>query len=327
MGTNSYITMDSKPSINPTLKRTFEELQNMTAKLKSRDSSILHMFEAASKYCDVGTTDDDSSTELMSDDDFDEEDYEQESRAAKALVKAAFERRIPEDKVRKLVRMETNKKPRLLSDAGRPPFENRLPMVESAPIISLAMAKHSHDGTSFSEVRPEELLKEKLKSAGHSFETHTFDSLTSFFLTLSEESIQAYDMEIVKAVRTEDVNKLRELKAAGKTMHCGNRFGESIIHMASRRGAASVVRFLLSEAMASPRLCCDFGRNPLHDACWSGDVNFDVIDQLLDVCPDLLYITDSRGFTPLAYVTKAHWKDWKVYLEQKDVKSLLRREI
>ena len=70
----------------------------------------------------------------------------------------------------------------------------------------------------------------------------------------------------------------------------------------------------LIECQSSVQVTDDFGRTPLHDACWTSEPNFDSIRLLLDQDPWLLCIMDCRGSTPLGYVRKAHWAVWIGFL-------------
>jgi Ankyrin repeats (3 copies) len=154
-----------------------------------------------------------------------------------------------------------------------------------------------------------------------------FSSVSNFFTEMTPEAIAAYDIPIVQALRTENMEELRRMKEANKPMLCGNKFGETIMHAAARRRSGKVVEFLLKECNVTPRVCCDSGRTPLHDACWTVDTNFDVIDLLLDACPDLLYITDKRGFTPMSYVREELWEQWCSYLETRGAHKLSAKEL
>ena len=51
-------------------------------------------------------------------------------------------------------------------------------------------------------------------------------------------------------------------------MDCFNRFGESLLNIACRRGFEDIVAYLLEQESVSVRHCDDCGRTPLHDACW-----------------------------------------------------------
>jgi len=197
-----------------------------------------------------------------------------------------------------------------------------------------------------------------------------------FFQPLTPESIAAYDGSLAAAARNADLEKLRALLASQQqrkaahtaeegesesgapnsrssfsqqqkttTLHWRdhvprNKFGESIVHTAARRGTSHVMRFLLEEAQMTPAVCCDSGRTPLHDACWTcrdpthlrsqqqqqqqdssqnpwlqKQQQQDVPAQLIAALPDLLYLTDRRGFPPLAYVPPNQWAAWRRFLD------------
>ena len=70
------------------------------------------------------------------------------------------------------------------------------------------------------------------------------------------------------------------------------------------------------EANVNIRVCCDSGRTPLHDACWTSKPDFSIVRLLLKECPDFLRIKDKRGFSPLAYVPHGQWGEWGDFLEK-----------
>jgi len=96
-------------------------------------------------------------------------------------------------------------------------------------------------------------------------------------------------------------------------MSACNKYGESILQLACRRSSAQVIEFMLENG-ADLRLMDDYYRNPLHDACWREDPNFEVVSLILDKDIDLIRMVDSRGSTPLKYVREEHWIHWCVYL-------------
>lgn len=130
------------------------------------------------------------------------------------------------------------------------------------------------------------------------------------FLATTEEMVAAYRLDVVNALRTEKVDELRKLHDAGAQLQCCNRFGESLIHMACRRGLTDVVRFLVRDAKVSLLVKDDYGRTPLHDACWTPQPRFDLVRFILEEVPALLCVEDVRGHLPLHYVRKEHWGDW-----------------
>ncbi|CAB9500137.1 ANK [Seminavis robusta] len=149
------------------------------------------------------------------------------------------------------------------------------------------------------------------------------EALQGFFLPPTQAEIDAYDHDILAAVRTENIPVLQQFHAAGRPLKCSNRFGESILHLACRKGLVQVAKFLIEEAHVPLHVCDDYGRTPLHDACWSHKPNFQLMDLLITHSPDLLYIKDKRGFTPLKHVRRQQWPEWKAYLQQKPAASLM----
>lgn len=135
----------------------------------------------------------------------------------------------------------------------------------------------------------------------------------------SQQEIDSYDMEVVRAVRSGSVDKLRSIMANGrKDFNACNRFGESLIHMACRRGNVDVVRFLLKEGSTRTDMRDDYGRTPAHDACWTADANIEVMDELLQRMPIAILLTeDVRGFTPFQYARKEHWPAWVDFLKDR----------
>jgi ankyrin repeat protein len=137
------------------------------------------------------------------------------------------------------------------------------------------------------------------------------------FIKLSEPMIEAYTVEVVKAARSGDTALLRKLHAEGKSLQCCNRFGESLIHMLCRRGELEPVKFLTEEAGVSLRVRDDYGRTPLHDACWTSKPRYDLVEYILQKEPGLLYVTDVRGHVPFHYIRKEHYNEWFDFLQEK----------
>ena len=139
--------------------------------------------------------------------------------------------------------------------------------------------------------------------------------LRSFFLEMSDEHVSGYDMPKAAALRTEDLAGFRRMIAQGQNLQVCNRFGESIVHAICRRGSDKLLQFFLDEANVSLKVVDDYGRNVMHDACWTAQPHFDLVERVLRNCPDLLLIEDKRGNTPLHYVRKEHWGLWCQFLD------------
>lgn len=138
-------------------------------------------------------------------------------------------------------------------------------------------------------------------------------------LAPKKEDMDSYDMEVCRAVRSCNLEKVRELHQAGHSLDACNKFGESLIHMACRRGDVRIVRYLIEEAKVRVDVRDDFGRNILHDATWTSSCNLEVVDVLLKVVPPEYWIMeDQRGHTPFEYARREHWGPWLKYLRKNE---------
>ena len=161
-------------------------------------------------------------------------------------------------------------------------------------------------------IAPQEFLIKILEARGHP--THSIPAMKSAFRRLpTGAELEDYTTELVGAVRQSNIQQLKQLQATGKSMSACNRFCESVVHMACRRAKSEVVEFMLRNG-GSKWLVDDFGRTPLHDACWRPEPHFDIVTLLLDLDPDMLRVEDVRGSTPLKYVPEEHWIHWCAYL-------------
>ena len=137
------------------------------------------------------------------------------------------------------------------------------------------------------------------------------------FIKPTPEMINAYEPEKISVVRKQDVEGVRALHQKGASFDACHRFGESLIHMASRRGCKEMVEFLVREAKVTLFVRDDYGRNVLHDAFWTAEPNFDLITLLINEVPEFLCVRDVRGHTPLNYVRKGDFTAWCDYLHKK----------
>jgi hypothetical protein len=138
--------------------------------------------------------------------------------------------------------------------------------------------------------------------------------MNDFFPQVTEEQIAAYDIALVVACRSDDLETLRSLHAGGKSMNACNRFGESLLHIACRRGFVDMVQFLLDTCGLSVRILDDCGRTPLHDACWNPTPQLEICKWLIERDPSLLLVKDKRGSTPFQYARPEDWPTWRQFL-------------
>lgn len=164
------------------------------------------------------------------------------------------------------------------------------------------------------EVSPRELLMQIVKEKDTGIQIRDALAMKGFFSEYSEEEVAAYDAVVLSAIRTQDIEKLREFHKGGRPLKCSNNFGESLLHLACRRNFFDVVNFLIHEAKVPVRIRDDYGRTILHDAAWTCEPNFELIELILRECPDLMFIRDRRGHLPIEYARKSHWGSWNKFL-------------
>lgn len=198
--------------------------------------------------------------------------------------------------------------------------KHRMNASASAPSLHLLAQQMEQSrpalGSPYASTNPEKHLRKVLNQLGASnVQTCPTLDVKDFFHENTDDNINSYNPNIVAIVRRGDVAALREMHRDGRMLQSCNKFGESILHAACRRGAFEVVQFLLDEAQIELRLRDDYGRTPLHDACWTTEPETEIVQLLISKCPEMLLMTDKRGFSPLAYVRKAHWGEWCEFLD------------
>jgi len=129
----------------------------------------------------------------------------------------------------------------------------------------------------------------------------------------SDEQIRSYDSTLLSAVRTSDVNRLSQLMNEGYVMSACNRFCESILHLACKRSSLEAITFLLENG--AELVADDCGRVPLHDLCWRRENSFKIAKLLLRLDPQLVFVADNRGATPLEYVPEHMREAWCDFIQ------------
>lgn len=163
-----------------------------------------------------------------------------------------------------------------------------------------------------SPIPPDQFLIRLLNSRG--YDTCLIPALESpFRRPPTSQQVKDYDNEMVGAIRNSDLDALRVLHDSGRCMSACNQYSESIVHMACRRSEFKIVEYVLNNG-GDITIIDDFGRTPLHDACWCPEPRFDVVTLLLDRNSELLRIIDVRGSNPLNYVRREHWLQWCAYI-------------
>ena len=165
-------------------------------------------------------------------------------------------------------------------------------------------------------VDPDDYLLQLMKCmAGVALKQQPGLEMNNFFAPVTEAQIASYTMDVASATRKNDISTLKHMSGSqGMRLNCCNRFGETLLHIASRRGYSDMVEYLLNDANVSVRVIDDTGRTPIHDAIWNPTPQTGICRWIIERDPSLLFIKDKRGFTPLAYSRPEHWKTWRQFL-------------
>ena len=166
------------------------------------------------------------------------------------------------------------------------------------------------------KLSPDEFLQKLLlATCGVELVPKKAQSLENFFATVTDEQVAAYTMTVVSACRRNDLDALKKLYSEeNQIMNCSNRFGESLLTMACRRGFEAIVEYLLQLPDVDIRVCDDSGRTVLHDACWNPTPQLKIVELIMERDPALFFISDNRGFTPFQYARSQHFLIWREFL-------------
>ena len=141
------------------------------------------------------------------------------------------------------------------------------------------------------------------------------DMEDGFFPEITDEQITAYNMKLVVACRENDVDTVKSLvEKDGMEADCCNRFGESLLHMACRRGFKEMVQYFLTDAKLDVRIRDDVGERPCMTHAGMLRAQPEILKWLIEKDPSLLLISDKRGSTPFQYARPQDWPIWRQFL-------------
>jgi ankyrin repeat protein len=133
------------------------------------------------------------------------------------------------------------------------------------------------------------------------------------------ELLDAYDVDVARAIRSNNVALLRQLLDDGRCFDGVNRNGESLLHLACRRGNYDVVEFLVYEAGVNVDVVDNMGRSVLHDVLWRPHYQQAMELMVLLLCiipPELLVSEDIRGHSCFDYCRKVDYDAWIDFIKK-----------
>ena len=186
--------------------------------------------------------------------------------------------------------------------------------ISKSPIRSLPLKKRIKEALT-EVVNPADFVTNAFESRGISVD-ELVSQAEKRFRAPSQTMIEAHTQELLQAVRDNNLDKLKQFHESGVVLESSNKFGESLLHLACRRGRSSIVRFLVQVVQVNLDVRDDYRRTPLHDACWTSEPNFDILKLLITEAPEHLLLQDVRGFPPFDYVRREHWSRWMEFLRE-----------
>jgi ankyrin repeat protein len=160
---------------------------------------------------------------------------------------------------------------------------------------------------------PQEYLDDIMKSRGYS--TKRYNTLkTAYHNKPTPLQRASYDLHLIGLVKQNRPDILNEIFQSGISPNPCNVYGESLLHMVCRRGEYHILKVMLDNK-CNVQVADDYGRTPLHDACWASEPATETVELLLKEDISLMLMTDCRGFLPLSYVRKEHWEQWINFLD------------
>jgi hypothetical protein len=144
----------------------------------------------------------------------------------------------------------------------------------------------------------------------------------------SIDKVNGYTANVLEAIRKGNLAKLKEMDDCKMlNVDACTRWGDSLLHLACRCSQTDIVMFLLNKG-AAVDVRDDYHRTPLHDAVWTAEPNFELVDCLLKRGASYqVLMPDVRGFTPFDYVRQEHAGQWLRFLwERKSILTLDQEE-
>ena len=162
-------------------------------------------------------------------------------------------------------------------------------------------------------ISPQAYLDAMIRKRGYL--TRRYKTLTTgYYNKPTELQKVSYHIHLIGLARSEDAEGFKAVLEAGISPNPCNQHGESLVHTICRKGSHELLKIMI-DAGTSIQVSDDYGRTPLHDACWGAKPSFETVKLLLEKDLRLLHMTDARDAVPLSYVHKEDWKAWIEFLD------------
>ncbi|KAJ8610030.1 hypothetical protein CTAYLR_006644 [Chrysophaeum taylorii] len=149
-----------------------------------------------------------------------------------------------------------------------------------------------------------------------------------------DELPQMYDKELLSVFYEGSMEEVRSRvvgEKSSRVANAQNANGETVLMKVCRRalsgtskgGGLSVVSLLLKSG-ANPMVCCDSGKNVLHDVFWTAKpppaAVLEAMEKMVDILREatgknglleLMLSEDKHGYTPLDYVVPSQQPNWR----------------
>ncbi|KAL3921051.1 MAG: hypothetical protein SGILL_002958, partial [Bacillariaceae sp.] len=136
------------------------------------------------------------------------------------------------------------------------------------------------------------------------------------------EPYQEGDMELefLRALRSNNLELLRNVAATHELEDVRNQFGENPVHLLCRMGMpTAILEYLVVDKNVPLNVRDRFGRSPLHNACMVAVPNFDNVEFLLEHAPRLFLFEDDSGNTPFECIPRRSFDRWIRFLSQRNI--------
>lgn len=135
------------------------------------------------------------------------------------------------------------------------------------PLLTWFVPWNSTNDLFLLQFTPQSYLDAMLQSRGYSITRYHVLHSGYHNKTTPLQQI-SYHVHVIDLVKTNQVKKLQSLFTSGLSTNPANAHGEGLINLVCRLGAIDVLKAMVA-AGCDVQVSDDYGRTPMHDACWA----------------------------------------------------------